>query len=100
MFGIMRRFNRCVTDKTIYLEVFGDNKVAYRVTAGRISSFGCSVNTYGIEAEDYTNGDIETIPDFSRNIEDAVDFAEMLINAKIKPKQLYNKALGYLCVSI
>ncbi len=100
MFGLMRRFNRTVTDKTVYLEVFGDNKVAYRVITGRISSFGCSVSTYGIEAEDYISGDIETIPDFSRNIEDAVDFTEMLINAKIKPKQLYNKALGYLCVSL
>lgn len=100
MFGIMRKVNREVKDRTVYMEVFGDNKVAYRVITGKISLFGDEVNTYGIEAEDYTNGDKEIIPDFSRNIEDAVDFAEMLISGKVKPKQMYNKALNYLCVSI
>lgn len=100
MFGIMRKINREVRDRTIYMEVFGDNKVAYRVISGKISMFGDEFNTYGIEAEDYENGDKEIIPDFSRNIEDAVDFTEMLISGKIRPKQMYNKALNYLCVSI
>lgn len=100
MFGIMRKVNREVKDKTVYMEVYGDNKVAYRVTTGRITVFGDEINTYGIEAEDYDNGDKETIPDFSRNIEDAVDFTEMLISGKVRPKQMYNKALNYLCVSI
>ena len=100
MFGIMRKINREVFDKTVYMEVYGDNQVAYRVTAGRISLFGDEVSTYGIEAEDFNSGDKETIPDFSRNIEDAVDFAEMLISGRVKPKDMYNKALCYLCVSI
>lgn len=100
MFGIMRKINREVRDKTIYMEVYGDNKVAYRVITGKITSFGSDVNTYGVEAEDYESGEKEEIPDFSRNIEDAVDFAEMLISSQVKPKQMYNKALSYLCVSI
>lgn len=100
MFGIMRKINREVRDRTVYMEIFGDNRVAYRVLTGKISQFGCDVSTYGIEAEDYSSGEIESIPDFSRNIEDAVDFAEMLISSKVSPKQLYNKALSYLCVSI
>ena len=49
--------------------VYGDNKIAYRVVSGRIDLFGDEVSTYGIEAEDYTNGEKEGIPDFSRNIE-------------------------------
>ncbi len=100
MFGIMRRINREVRDRTVYMEVFGDNKVAYRVITGKIESFGSEVNTYGIEAEDYCSGEKEAIPDFSRNMEDAVDFAEMLISGRVAPKQLYSKALNYLCVSI
>ena len=100
MFGIMRKVNREVKDRAVYMEVFGDNKIAYRVITGKITIFGDDVNTYGIETEDYSSGDKEIIPDFSRNIEDAVDFAEMLISGKVRPKQMYNKALNYLCVSI
>lgn len=100
MFGIMRKINREVKDKAVYMEVFGDNRVAYRVITARMSIFGDEINTYGIEAEDYGNGEKEAIADFSHNIEDAVDFAEMLISGKVKPNQIYNKALNYLCVSI
>lgn len=96
----MRKIKREVKDKTVYMEVYAENNVAYRVVSGRIEMFGSEICTYGIEAEDHESGDIETIPDFSRNIEDAVDFAEMLISGKVPPKQLYNKALNYLCVSI
>lgn len=100
MFGLIRKTKREVRDRAVYMEVFGDNKVAYRVLTGRIEMFGEEISTYGIEAEDYNSGDKETISDFSRNIEDAVDFAELLISKKIPPRQMYNQALGYLCVSI
>ena len=36
MFGLVRKIKREVVDRTIYMEVFGDNKVSYRVTAGRM----------------------------------------------------------------
>lgn len=100
MFGIMRKIKRELKDRTVYMEVYGDNKIAYRVVAGKISLFGEDVNTYGVEAEDYETGEKEIIPDFSRDIEDAVDFTEMLITGRIRPRQMYSKALNYLCVSI
>ncbi len=100
MFGIMRKIKREVRDKAVYMEVYGENNVAYRVITGKLDMFGSEVNTYGIEVEDYRSGDVEVIPDFSRNIEDAVDFTELLVSSKATPKNIYNKALGYLCVSI
>ena len=79
MFGIIRKKKQDVRDRTVYMEVCGDNKVAYRVIAGRLCGGGYDVVTYGIEAQDLCSGEYECIPDFSRDIEDAVDFAEMLI---------------------
>ncbi|MCM1507207.1 MAG: DUF6514 family protein [Ruminococcus flavefaciens] len=81
-----------VTDKTIYMEIYGQNKTAYRVTVGRIGD----IVTYGIETQDYNSGEVEAISDFSRNIEDAVCFVEMLIKNKVSPKYVYIKALDYL----
>lgn len=81
-----------VIDKTIYMEIYSQNKVAYRVIAGRMGD----IITYGIETEDYNSGAVEVIPDFSRNIEDAVCFVEMLIKNRISPKYMYIKALDYL----
>ena len=100
MFGIVRRNKKVVRDRTVYMEVYGDNKVMYRVVVGKINSYGDEVCTYGIEAEDRRSGEKEVIQDFSRNIEDAVDFAEMLINGRVSPRQIYSKDLNYLCVSI
>ena len=94
MFGIMRKVKREVRDRTVYMEV------SYRVIAGILDIFGDDVITYGIEAEDYQAGEKEVIPDFSRNIEDAVDFTEMLITERVRPKQIYGKALNYLRISI
>ena len=100
MFGLIKRIEREVTDKSTYFEVLGDNKVAYRVITGTLGGFGYPIITYGVEAEDIGSGEKETIADFSRNIEDAVDFTEMLITKKLKPCQIYNLALNYLYVSI
>jgi len=100
MFGIIRKTKHEVRDRTVYMEVYGDNKIAYRVTAGKVSYFGDILYTYGVEVEDQATGEMEAIPDFSRNVEDAVDFTEMMINAKIRPRQMYSKALNYLCISI
>ena len=100
MFGIVRKIKREVQDRTVYMEVYGDNKVAYRVIAGRVNLFGEMVCTYGVEVEDFAAGEKETIADFSRNVEDAVDFTEMMINGRVRPRQLYSRALNYLCISI
>ncbi|WP_294752822.1 hypothetical protein [uncultured Ruminococcus sp.] len=100
MFGIVKRIKHDVRDKTLYMEIFGDNKVAYRVLSGKMVIYGDEVITYGVEVVDKKSGDKECIADFSRNIEDAVAFAESLITNKSRPRQLYSKALDYLRVSI
>ena len=100
MFGIVKKIKREVIDKTTYMEIFGDNKVAYRVLSGRMRIFEDEIITYGVEVIDHRNGQKELIDDFSRNIEDAVAFTELLISQKIKPCQLYSKALDFLRVSI
>ena len=100
MFGIVKKIKREVIDKTTYMEIFGDNKVAYRVLSGRMRISDDEVITYGIEVIDHKSGQKELIPDFSRNIEDAVSFAELLISQKTRPCQLYSKALDFLRVSI
>ena len=100
MFGIVRKTKREVIDRMIYMEVYGDNKVTYRVTAGWIDLGSESICTYGVEAEDHTSGEKESIHDFSRNVEDAVDFPEMMITKRIRPRHIYDRALNYLCISI
>ncbi len=100
MFGLIKKKKQEVRDRTIYMEVFGDNKVSYRVTSGKITCEDAEIITYGVEVENSRTGQREVIPDFSRNIEDAVDFAEMLIISKTPPFRLYNRALNYLMISI
>jgi len=100
MFGTVKKKVREVRDTTLYMEIYGDNKVAYRVLSGRMQLFGDEVITYGVEVIDRKSGEKECIPDFSRNIEDAVVFAESLITNRSKPRQLYGRALDFLRVSI
>ncbi|WP_295075360.1 hypothetical protein [Ruminococcus sp.] len=100
MFGTVKKKVQEVRDKTLYMEIYGENKVAYRVLSGRMQLFGDEVITYGVEVIDRKSGDEECIPDFSRNIEDAVVFAESLITNRSKPRQLYGRALDFLRVSI
>lgn len=100
MFGSITKKKKEVHDRTVYMEVYGENKIAYRVTAGLMDESGASFVTYGIEAEDKRTGVKEAINDFSRNIEDAVGFAEMLITSRTRPRNIYSKALSYLCFSI
>ena len=100
MFGKIKRKKCEVFGKTVYMEICGINKVSYRVVAGRILADGEEIVTYGIEAQDLRTGEQASIPDFSHDIEDAVDFAEMLISSKQRPSQLYSSALDYLRISI
>ena len=100
MFGIIKRKKTEVHDKTVYMEIFTDKKIAYRVLSGRMELYGYEIITYGIEVENRNTGEKESIPDFSRNIEDAVVFAETLISERCRPRGLYNKALDFLRVSI
>ena len=100
MFGIIKNKKQDVRDRTVYMEVCAYNKVSYRVIVVRLYVGGDDIVTYGIEAQDMSTGEYESIPDFSRDIEDAVDFAEMLISSRARPEGIYSLALSYLCVSI
>lgn len=100
MFGIVKKVRHEVHDKTLYMEIFGENKVAYRVLSGKMDLYGDEVITYGVEVIDQKKGESECIPDFSRNIEDAVAFAELLINFRSRPSHLYSRALDFLRISI
>jgi hypothetical protein len=100
MFGFVKTKKSEIREKTVYMEIYGENKVAYKVLSVRMNLYGDDIITYGIEVVDHISGDKEIIPDFSHNIEDAVSFADELISAKIRPRQLYGKALGFLRVSI
>ena len=100
MFSVIKRIRREVMDMTVYMEIFSDKKVAYRVLSVRMNFFGEEIITYGIEIFDHKDGQKECITDFSRNIEDAVAFAESLINGRSRPKQLYSRALNYLSICI
>jgi hypothetical protein len=91
---------REVRDMTVYMEIFSEKKVAYRVLSVRMNFFGEEIITYGIEIFDHKSRQREFIADFSRNIEDAIAFAESLINERSSPKQLYSRALNYLSICI
>ena len=70
MFGIVKKNVREVRDKTLYMEIYGENKVAYRVLSGKMQFYGDEVITYGVEVIDRKSGEKACIPDFSRNIEE------------------------------
>ena len=99
MFGkVKNKIN--VTDRKVYMEIFSDRRISYRVTAGRAVRFGEEIDIYGIEAEDSRTGEAEKIADFSPDIEDAVAFAERLTAERTKPRQLYSRALNFLYLLI
>ena len=88
--------NTAITPQTVYMEFFSEQKIIYRVTASQIEIFDEKISTYGIEAVDYKTGESEIIADFSENINDAAAFAESLVKCGTKPKQIYEKAIGFL----
>ena len=100
MFSVIKMIRHEVRDMTVYMEIFSEKKVAYRVLSVRMNIFGEEIFTYGIEIFDHKSGQRESIADFSRNIEDAIAFAESLINERSRPKQLYSRALNYLSICI
>lgn len=80
----------------IYLEIYGVNRVIYRVTSSVIKRMGKTAVVYGVSLEDIRTGEQECIENFSDKIENALDFAEMLILQKVPPYRLYSEALRNL----
>ena len=64
MFGLIRKKKQEVRDRTVYMEIYGGNKVSYRVTSGKMNYDDSEIITYGIEVEDSRTGQKEIISDF------------------------------------
>lgn len=85
------------TDQPIvYMEVYGSNRVIYRVTAGRIQRRNAIKTTYGVMLEDMRSGEQQCIEDFSEMLEQTILFANDLVNRETQPSGLYDVALEYL----
>lgn len=98
MMTITNREKKITCEKTTYMEVLGTNRVVYRVTCSRKRAYGREIITYGVEAE-MKIGPVkfnEKIDDFSCDLDQAVGFAELLVENNIKPVLIYNAALCYL----
>lgn len=80
----------------VYMEVYGVNRVIYRVTTGSVKRRGTNVSVYGVSAEDIRTGYCESIENFSEDIETTLKFANSLVHKKIRPDRLYNEALRQL----
>lgn len=80
----------------IYMEVYGINRVIYRVTAAAAKRRGKTVTVYGVSLEDIRTGQCEHLENFSEDIESALSFANDLVHKRIRPDQLYNEALRHL----
>ena len=93
-----RKQESITCEKTSYMEVVGANRVTYRVTSSKKVCVGYENITYGVEAE-MRIGPVkfcEKIDDFSEDVNQAVGFAELLVQNNIKPALIYNAALCYL----
>jgi len=96
MLKTLRKVKQEIYDTSVYLEIYGDNKTAYRVISGKTDTLGTPSQVYGIEVQDCTTGETESIPDFSKSVEDAVSFTGLLVKNRCRPKNIYSLALGYL----
>lgn len=83
-------------NKTTYMEIYSQNKISYKI----ITEHTSNTITFGIEITDCKSNKTEMISNFSKNIEDAIAFVEILIKNNIPPKYVYIKALNYLCKTI
>ncbi|NLP27147.1 MAG: hypothetical protein GX365_07360 [Clostridiales bacterium] len=85
-------------NRTVYVEVLGNNMVTYRITESTILIEDEEKHTYGVEIESNFGGDSvkESITDFSPSLSEVVEFTEKLIRNTVFPTSLYDIALDYL----
>lgn len=88
------------TNAIVYMEVYGSNRVIYRVTAGSVVQGKTETPTYGVILEDMRSGEIHSIADFSEDLEQTIVFANDLVGREIRPSGLYDVALEYLCANL
>lgn len=79
-----------------YMEVYGVNRVIYRVTAGTVNRRGTQAAVYGVSVEDIRTGRRECLENFSEDIDVTLRFANSLVHKRIRPDGLYNEALRHL----
>ncbi|MGN0592835.1 MAG: hypothetical protein ACI4JQ_06290 [Ruminococcus sp.] len=92
----MKRRNAKPDHTIIYMEVYGVNRVIYRVTAGTIHRKGKPVSVYGVTLEDVRTGERESLENFSEDMEHTVQFTNALVRRRVRPDGLYNEALRQL----
>lgn len=80
----------------VYMEVYGINRVIYRVTASAVRRKGKSVFVYGVSLEDARTGSLETLESFSEDMEHTIQFTNSLVKKHVRPEGLYNEALRHL----
>ena len=78
------------------MEVYGSNRVIYRVTAGSVIRQSVSEPFYGVTLEDLRTGERYSIADFSSDLEQTIRFANALVQQEIRPSSLYDAALAAL----
>lgn len=100
MMKTKRQQAHCPENAIVYMEVYGSNRVIYRVTAGSVVQGKTETPTYGVMLEDMRSGEIQGIADFSENLEQTIVFANDLVGRETRPTGLYDVALEYLCANL
>lgn len=85
-----------LSDTIIYMEVYGSNRVIYRVTAGSVIRQSAAEPFYGVMLEDLRTGERYSIADFSSDLEQTIRFANALVQQETRPSGLYDAALAAL----
>ncbi|MBQ8724752.1 MAG: hypothetical protein IJY74_03665 [Oscillospiraceae bacterium] len=90
------RKNDVPENTMVYMEVYGINRVIYKVTASSVRRKGKPVYVYGVTLEDAKTGVSESLESFSEDMEHTIQFANALVKKHIRPEGLYNEALRHL----
>lgn len=96
------KWNKCSLPEQaiVYMEVYGNNRVVYRVTACNTYQNKTIRVVYGVSAQNLRTGERAEIAAFSGNLEKAVCFVNDLIQQEIQPYQIYNAAFRQLSLEV
>lgn len=97
---IQERTKERFADAIVYMEVYGSNRIIYRVTASNVICRGMAKLVYGVMLEDLRSGEQQSIADFSTDLEKTIRFANDLVMRETIPAKLYDAALEYLCTAL
>ena len=88
-----------LSEPIVYMEVYGSNRVIYRVTAGSVIRQSVSEPFYGVTLEDLRTGERYSIADFSSDLEQTIRFANALAQQEIRPSSLaaLSRKAGVIC---